>query len=152
MQRIKAEVGHWLSSESIHEVCRAVGHTWRERVLDPVATVHLFLLQILHGNTAGAHVPRLGDVRCTGEAYLQARARLPLAVVQQLSRGVIGRVQDTISDEGRWHGQRTFLLDGSNASMPDTPELQMEFGQPRSQAAGFPSSICWPCFTPPPGS
>ena len=140
IQRIKAEVGHWLAPESIREVCRAVGHTWRERVLDPVATVHLFLIQILHGNAAGAHVPRLGDVRCTGEAYLQARARLPLTVLQRLLRGVIDRVQDTISDEGRWHGHRTFLLDGSNASMPDTPELQKEFGQPGNQkpGCGFP--------------
>ena len=60
VQRIKAEVAHWLTPEAIREVCHAVGHTWRERVLDPVTTVHLFLLQILHGNTACAHVPRLG--------------------------------------------------------------------------------------------
>jgi hypothetical protein len=140
VQRIKAEVGHWLSSESILDVCRTVGHTWRERLLDPVATVHLFLIQILHGNTAGAHVPRLGDVRCSGEAYLQARARLPLAVLQRLLRGVIDRVPDAMSDEGRWHGHRTFLIDGSNASMPDTPELQKEFGQPGNQkpGCGFP--------------
>jgi hypothetical protein len=122
-------------------------------MLDPVATVQLFLIQILHGNTAGAHVPRLGDVRCTGEAYLQARARLPLAALQKLLRGVIDCVQDTISDEGRWHGHRTFLLDGSNASMPDTPDLQKKSASPeyRIPAAAFRSSICWPCFTLPPG-
>ncbi|MCA1671843.1 MAG: hypothetical protein LC799_06440, partial [Actinobacteria bacterium] len=39
-------------------------------------------------------------------------------------------------DEGRWHGHRTFLVDGSSVSMPDTPELQQQFGQPGAQAPG----------------
>jgi hypothetical protein len=42
---------------TIREACRAAGHRWRERVLDPVTTVHLFVLQILHRNTACAHLP-----------------------------------------------------------------------------------------------
>jgi hypothetical protein len=140
VQRIKAEVAHWLTPEAIHDVCRTVGHSWRERLLDPVTTVHLFVLQILHGNTAAAHVPRLGDVRCSGEAYLQVRARLPLAVLKSLLRGVIDRLQGPTLDEGRWHGHRTFLIDGSNSSMPDTPALQKEFGQPGMQkpGCGFP--------------
>lgn len=140
VQRIKAEVARWLEPQAVHDLCRALGHTWRERVLDPATTVHLFLLQVLHGNTACAHVPRLGDVRCTGEAYLQARARLPLALLQRLLRGVIDRLHGATLDEGRWHGHRTFLLDGTNASMPDTPELQKEFGQPGMQkpGCGFP--------------
>ena len=38
--------------------------------------------------------------------------------------------------EGRWRGHRTFLIDGSSFSMPDTPELRRHFGQPGSQAPG----------------
>src|SRR5260370_7491860 len=82
--RIKAEVAQWLAPETIEGICRTLGHTWRERLLDPVTTVHLFLLQMVHGNTACNHVPRLGGVSCTGEAYGQARARLPLALLHQL--------------------------------------------------------------------
>ena len=39
-----------------------------------------------------------------------------------------------------WYGHRTFLLDGSSFSMPDTPELQRSFGQPGAQqpGCGFP--------------
>jgi hypothetical protein len=40
------------------------------------------------------------------------------------------------SDEGRWHGHRTFLVDGSTASMPDMPVLQREYGQPEGQTPG----------------
>jgi Transposase DDE domain len=136
VQRIKSQVAHWLTPEAIQNECQAVGHTWRERLLDPVTTVHLFLLQILHGNTACAHVPRLGEVSCTGEAYGQARARLPLAVLQRLLRGVTNRLRDTTSPDGRWRGHRTILIDGTSVSTPDTPELQTAFGQPGNQAPG----------------
>jgi hypothetical protein len=37
---------------------------------------------------------------------------------------------------GRWRGHRTFLVDGSSFSMPDTPALQAHFGQPGNQAKG----------------
>jgi hypothetical protein len=136
MGRIKAEAAQGLAPEAIRTICRTLEHTWRERILDPVTTVRLFLLQILHGNTACNHVPRLGGVSCTGEAYGQARGRLPLAVLQQLLTQVTTKLKDVLLGDGLWHGHRTFLVDGSSVSMPDTPELQKEFGQPGAQAKG----------------
>ena len=53
---IKADVAHYLTPQAIKSICRKFGHTWRERILDPVTTVHLFLLQVLHGNTACSNV------------------------------------------------------------------------------------------------
>lgn len=132
--RIKADVAYWLSPEAIRSASQAVGHTWRERLLDPVTTVHLFVLQVLHGNTACSHVPRLGGVNCTGEAYNQARSRLPLALLRSLL-ALLARRWPTAADN-RWRGHRTFLVDGSSLSMPDTPELQKEYGQPGGQAKG----------------
>jgi hypothetical protein len=32
---------------------------WRDRVLTPVTTIQLFLVQILHGHTARRHLPQL---------------------------------------------------------------------------------------------
>ena len=135
VERIKSELTR-LAPEFIRQVCHRVGHVWRERVLDPVTTLHLFALQVLSGNTACPHVPRLGAVDCTGEAYGQARQRLPLAVFQRLLSAIRERLLGSPTlDEGRWHGHRTFLVDGSGVSMPDTPALQKEFGQPvRSEA------------------
>jgi len=142
IEQIKSEVAHWLSADSILERCRAVKHVWRDRVLDPVATVHLFVLQVLHGNTACAHVPRLGAVGCSPEAYCQARGRLPLSVLEGLLENVATSLplRGEEAKESRWHGHRTFLLDGSSASMPDMPALQKEFGQPGAQkkGCGFP--------------
>jgi hypothetical protein len=41
-----------------------------------------------------------------------------------------------MTGDGRWLGHRTFHIDGTGFSMPDTPELQRAFGQPGGQAAG----------------
>jgi hypothetical protein len=141
IEQIKSELARFLGVDFIRQVCQSVGHAWRNRLLDPVTTLHLFALQILHGNTACAHVPRLGAVDCTGEAYVQARQRLPLAVLQRLLSSMREQFlgSPTLND-CRWHGHRTFLVDGSGVSMPDTPELQKEFGQPGGQkpGCGFP--------------
>ena len=141
VRQIKTDVAEFLRPEVIREVCQAVGHVWRERVLDPVTTVHLFLLQVLHGNTACSHVPRLGAVACSGEAYCQGRGRLPVRVLGALLRAVTHYCGASgLLDDGRWHGHRTFLTDGSGVSMPDTAELQQAFGQPGAQkrGCGFP--------------
>ena len=63
VRRIKADVARVLQPQLIRSACAAAGHSWRDRLLDPVVTVHLFVLQVLNGNTACAHVPRLGAVR-----------------------------------------------------------------------------------------
>ena len=134
--RIKTEVARWLTPETIEQVCHEVGHVWRDRLLGPVTTVHLFLLQILHGNAACAHVPRLGGVECTGEAYGMARTRLPLVVLQRLLQGIATKLQGAADTAGRWRGHRTLLIDGTSTSMPDTPELQSAYGQSGMQATG----------------
>src|SRR5262245_53139279 len=139
--QIKSELACFLAPDFICQACQSVGHVWRTRVLDPITTVHLFALQILHGNTACAHVPRLGAVACTGEAYVQARQRLPLAVLQRLVDAIRERLLGSPTlDDGRWRGHRTFLTDGSGVSMPDTAKLQTAFGQPGGQkpGCGFP--------------
>jgi hypothetical protein len=69
--------------------------------------------------------------------------QLPLRVFQQLLRGLSDRLQHEPLDEGRWLGHRTFWVDGSSFSMPDTPELPEHFVQPgggRNLAVAFP----WP--------
>ena len=146
LAQIKDDWTKSLSQEHLIRVCRAAGVTWRNRALDPVTTIYVFLLQVLHGNTAMTHLPRLSGKRFTPAAYCQARQRLPLAVLRRLlyesgvplrsaDRG--GRAAWTL---GRWHGHRTWLVDGSSCSMPDTPALQKHFGQPGEQkkGCGFP--------------
>jgi Transposase DDE domain len=136
LRRVHAELARVLGAEQINHVCREVNHRFRRRLLDPVTTIHLFVLQILHGNCAIARLKDFTDKAFSEAAYCKARMRLPLAVLRGLLAGAGRAFQPAVDDHGRWRGHRTFHLDGSSFSMPDTPELQKAFGQPGVQRAG----------------
>jgi Transposase DDE domain len=141
LQRFTTEWASLLRPEAILAACGEVGYlAWRHRVLTPVTTVQLFLLQILHGNTACSHLPHLSGIRFSAAAYCQARAKLPLRLFGLILERFGTTVQRSAVDEERWHGHRTFLVDGSTCSMPDMPALQGAFGQSTEQrpGCGFP--------------
>ena len=75
LKHMKADVARILDAPTMPALCREAGYQWRPRVLDPVTTVHLFLLQILHGHTACSHLPHLSGQRFTASAFCQARTR-----------------------------------------------------------------------------
>ena len=140
LRRIKDDLAEILSESFVHQVAKDLGHAWRDRLLDPVTTLHLLLLQILHGNTAYAHLPHLAGLRVTASAICQAKRRLPAALLEALIGQLWQRVGKAAGDPGRWKGHRTFIADGSSCSMPDTPALQKRYGQPSAQkpGCGFP--------------
>jgi hypothetical protein len=102
LQRFTTEWATLLQPEAILTVCSEMGYTgWRNRVLTPVTTVQLFLLQILHGNTACSHLPHLSGLRFSAAAYCQARARLPLRFFDLLLERCNRAVQRSAVDDGR---------------------------------------------------
>src|SRR3712207_1308603 len=141
LTRFKTDWAAQLQPDAILAVCQEAGYTsWRDRVLTPVTTIQLFLLQIPHGNTACSHLPHLSGLRFSAAAYCQARARLPTRFFDRLLERFSSTVPRSALDEERWHGHRTFLVDGSGGSMPDTPALQDAFGPSTEQrpGCGFP--------------
>ncbi len=140
LRGLKREPARLLDRPAILDICRRAGHSWRASLFDPVTTIHVFLTQILHGNTAINHLPRLTRRCFTDSAYCQARSRLPLGVFRDLVRRVADSLHAATGDAGRWLGHRVLVVDGSAFSMPDTPELQEHFGQSRGQepGCGFP--------------
>ena len=145
LRRIQQDVAALLDKDAINAACREENYTWKNRLLNPTNTIHLFTLQILNQNTALNDVPRKSDASFTGSAFCKARQRLPLRVFKRLLRGLPTPLLprsggDQSDDDGRWHGHRIFIMDGSSCSMPDTPELQRHFGQPGNQrpGCGFP--------------
>jgi hypothetical protein len=106
-------VAKHLEPETVERICRELDYRWRERILGPVATVHAFLLQVLHGNMACDRVPHLMGKRFTGEAYAQARARLPLEPqkrIQELSGAIL---KSPATNQTRRGGKTTGLATGS---------------------------------------
>ena len=136
LKRLRQDVAQHLDPESIRAACRQAGHGWRKCILNPVAIVHWFVIQVLLGNTSLEHVARLGGGLFTGPAYCLARALLPLAVFQILLCDLVKALIPDTEAQGLWRGHRTFLVDGSAFSMPDTTELQNRFGQPGAQTPG----------------
>src|SRR6516162_9197643 len=132
---LRQDLAAKLGDDVILAACRAAGHTWCDSaLLTPPAIIHWFLIQVLHGNTALTHVSLLAGRAFSAAAFCIARARLPLAVYQAVLRGVVRALIPDTRAQGRWHGHRTWLVDGSSFSMPDTPALQAHFGQPGNQA------------------
>ena len=137
---IKHDVAECLTDAAIEQACHVEDYHWRRRELGPAKTIQAFVLQVLHGNTAYAHTVRLADLNCSAEAYCQAA---PACRWKSISGSCTIRVGRRSGCRlSLWHGHRTFLVDGSSFSMPDTPELQAYFGQSDAQQAGcgFPTA------------
>jgi len=124
-----------LPDDEINDICRNLGHRWRDRTFPPAATVRSCVHRALNGDhsiaamladLAAGEVP--GKPIATDSAWCQARSRLPLKVFKEL---IARRARDGQQRFGRifqWHGRDVFIVDGSTVSMPDEPELVEAFG------------------------
>ena len=140
LHSLRQDLDSHLPPSTIDRVCRQVGHKWRICQLVPSVLIRLFLIQILHGNTALNHLSILAGRCFTASAYCQARGRLPLQVLLLLLSELVKTLTADDTEAGLWNGHRTLLADGSSFSTADTPELQKQFGQPGTQkpGCGFP--------------
>lgn len=138
--QVKEDLGRLLPAETILAGCQAVGQQFRNTVLAPANAVHVFLLQVLHGNVAISALPRLSGLQFTESAYCQARGRLKLELVVWLFGWVVEKLRPLGESAGRWHGHRVFHIDGTGVSMPDSPPLAAHFGRPAGakKGCGFP--------------
>jgi hypothetical protein len=127
-----------LDGQQVQRIFAAHGHCWRDRELPPALTMELFIRQVVAGNVPCQEVRCFGEGRFTASAYCQARSRLPAQAVWDLAARITAEVAGIDGEAGtsRWRGHRTFHVDGTGFSMPDTPALQEFFGQPGMQAKG----------------
>jgi Transposase DDE domain len=130
-------------------VAQEVGKTCN-RLFSPLVTLALFLGQVLSDDhSCRAVVARLlawraarGLPKCSPDtgAYCKARRRLPDSVLPRLVRESADRHETHQSPDWLFHGRRVVIVDGSTASMPDTPANQRAFPQHSNQkrGCGFP--------------
>lgn len=155
------EVENVLSPAVVEEHCRRAAHQWRNSFWSPTPTLIAFLIQVLSGaKTLRAGVAQFlthlaahghtGLPSADPTAYCQARKRLPPEVIYGLLSDLCDRMVSLIQETQTWLGHRVWVVDGSSASMPDTPELQQAFPQPVTQkpGCGFPVAqivtvFCW---------
>src|SRR5215218_4819264 len=124
LARIKEDLRPFLPDAAVVGACEAAGHEWRERVLGPVQTVHLLVLQVLHLNTAITGLRRLAKFAFCPAAYCEARKRLPVAALQSMLRCSSAALRSAArgapapapapapaGESGLWRGLRAFLVD-----------------------------------------
>jgi len=147
LQRIKQELDQRVDQPAMERACREAGYRWRRRVLDPLASVHLMLLQLL-AQVALVGLRHASRLTVTAQAISQARQRLPLDVLLKLlesscaaacSRGANGGGANGGGangggvKEGLWRGLRVYLADGMSVLAADTPPLRRRYGKAANQ-------------------
>jgi len=149
LSRVRNGSDDLLLPQRINQLALADNHVFRNTTLTPGNTLRLFVEQVAHGNVACSAMRHLAAEDFSDSAWCQARARLPLELIQRVHRQVVdqGRRQLDLGDDAgdgmyRWRGHRLYVVDGSSDSMPDTPELRSHYGVPGAcaQGLGFPTS------------
>jgi Transposase DDE domain len=140
---IKSDLQTYLPEQAIVAACAKARYPWRQRLLGPVQTIHLFILQVLNFNTAMTGLRHLSKTAVKAPAYCKARMRLPLEVLETLlvqSSAAMRQDGNSTPPATQWCGLRPFLVDGSSTIAPDTRSSQKAFGQPKGckKGCGFP--------------
>ena len=136
-----------LERDTIRQALRDEAVSFRDRLFSPFVTLWVFLSQVLDADQCcRAAVARFCAWRAARQlppgspdpsAYCKARGRLPEGVLSRLTRVTGRRVQDHGSAAWLWNGHPLKVVDGTTASMPDTPANQQEYPQPNSQKPGL---------------
>src|SRR4051812_35829110 len=123
------------------------GVTFNACIDTPLVTLSVFLSQVLDpDHSCRAAVARLivwlainRRKTCAAETntYCEARQRLPLGVVVRLAHQTAREIDGLASQAWLWKGRRVTLVDGTTASMPDTPENQEAYPQADTQEVGL---------------
>ena len=80
VKQFKQDWTEEINPVNIEQACRDCDMTWIDSMLNPVVTIQLFFLQVLHGNTACTDVPHLARMAFTAAGYCKARMRIKLEV------------------------------------------------------------------------
>jgi len=107
----------------------------RHRLLPLAVMVRCFLIQVLQGNVAIAALRQHTGIDFALSSYCQARARLPLTLLQNLLQWLAAQATPVRRVIGA-ASPRVLIVDGSSCSMSDTPELLEHFGRPVGQLPG----------------
>src|SRR5690606_32028195 len=83
LRRVKDDAAALLQAEVVRRACVAAGHVWRVRELDPVMTVSVMMMQVLHATSCRGAL-RAARLNVSATAYCKAKRRFPIDVVHLL--------------------------------------------------------------------
>lgn len=139
-----------LKPERVARALVELGVEFRERIYTPIATLWMFLSQVLSADhSCQDAVARLlawrvarGLPPCSIDtaSYCESRQRLPKMLLQFLTRDVARDLERSADRRWLWKGRHVKIADGSTATMADTSANQAVFPQSSGQkpGCGFP--------------
>lgn len=125
LRSVNDQLPRLLPEQSILAAAAAVNHRWRRRQLGPVETVVLLVVQILCANASLARLRAINGYRTSVSALAQARARLPIALLQRLF--------DWLLEQHLPRGPRVLRIDCCNSYLQDTRQLRCKYRHPRQK-------------------
>lgn len=136
-----------LSPELIQKFFKDHEVVFRERDYPPLITLAMFLSQChdadqsLRQAVARLMAHRVAQGESEGSsntgAYCRARQRLPEKVLADLTRHTGRQLLRQAPTSWSWHDRNVKIVDGSTASMPDTPANQNTYPQMAAQKPGI---------------
>ena len=121
----------------------------QDAVYTPAITLWAFLSQVLfkgEQRSCVAAVARVvvllvalerGPCSSNTGAYCRARSKLSQTVLRRLTVDLADGCERRLDEDWLWHGRHVYLVDGTTASMPDTPENQEAYPQQTQQQEGL---------------
>lgn len=138
LAQVKQHVEQCLPEEHIYQVCREVGHQWRDRKLGPVISVHLIVLQLL-AKVSLRGLRHVAGLCVSAQAVCLAKKRLPVQLFLKLIQHSVPR---GLSGQRLYRQLRVYIADGMGFMTADTPELARRYGKSKNQqgpAYGYPT-------------
>lgn len=136
-----------LSPEQVEQVLEQEQVTFSERLYTPLVTLRVWLTQVIDPDhslrqaVARFLAWRIANDKsaCSSDtgAYAKARKRLSENVLAQLTRRTGRDLVLEAPARWSWHGRDVKIVDGSTASMPDTPANQRDYPQATTQKPGL---------------
>lgn len=141
-----------LTGEELFDIVEGNLPDHRERRYPPTETLSMFLSQAMNADRScqGAVnskmvkrvVAGLPTYSTRTGSYCKARQRLPKMLVKELVLHTGAGTGEVLPQRWLWKGRPVKLIDGTTATMPDTPANQAVYPQQRSQKPGLGFPIC----------
>lgn len=132
-----------LPDRAILDACHHAGYQYRRRLISPVLTVlHMITAAIWPEESfnAGwqliwaaftASFPWAAGQSPSRGTVAKARKRLPLTLWQKVTSWISQQAQQYSASMDKWRGHRVVLADGTCLTLPNEPELRMNFPPPK---------------------
>lgn len=139
MERVKQQLQQRQLLQEVDPLCQELQYHWRKRILCPVLSVQLLLLQALTRSSLQSLI-QIADLALSPQALNQAFARLPLQLLILLLQRLAERFAPPPPQQ-LWKGLRVVMADAMSFLVQDTPQLSGKY----HRFSGPRGTLSYPC-------